>query len=73
MHFIAKCHSMFSVLSSGVRLLLIGLRNALMMDSYIFYIVYKLIHFSLLLNPIIQKMGSTPNILCPRRKEQNES
>ena len=37
---------MFSVLKSGVKLLLIGLRNALM-NSYIFSILYKRIHFSL--------------------------
>ena len=35
---------MFSVLISGVKFLLIGLRNALM-GSYIFSILYKRIHF----------------------------
>ena len=34
---------------------------------------YKLIHFSLLLNPAIERMGKTPNILHPRRMEQVES
>ena len=66
---------MFSVLISGVKFLLIGLRNALM-DSYIFSILYKRIHFSLPLNPAIQYTewaGSTPNILCPRCKEQKKS
>ena len=62
----------FSALISGVKLLLIGLRNALM-DSYIFSILYKLIHFSFPLNPEIHRMGSAPNILCPRYKEQKES
>ena len=33
----------------------------------------KLIHFSLLLNPAIQRMGKTPNILHPRRMDQDES
>ena len=47
---------MFSVLISGVKFLLIGLRNALM-DSYIFSILYKRIHFSLPLNPAIHRMG----------------
>ena len=40
---------------------------------YIYSIWYKLIHFSLLLNPAIQRMGNTPNILHPRRMEQVES
>ena len=33
---------------------------------------YKLIHFSPLLNPAIQRMGNTLNNLCPRCREQNE-
>ena len=61
-----------SALISGVKLLLIGLRNALVDDSYIFSILYKLIHFSLPLNTAIHQMGNTPNILCPRCKEQKE-
>ena len=63
---------MFSILISGVNLLLIGLRNALI-NSYIFSILYKLIHFSFPLNPEIHRMGSAPNILCPRSIEQKES
>ena len=43
------------------------------MESYIFSILYKLIHFSHLLNPAIHRMGNTPNIMCPRCKGQNES
>ena len=43
---------MLSVLIYGVKLLLIGLRNALM-DSYIFSLLYKRVHFSLQLNPAI--------------------
>ena len=47
------------------------------MDSYTFFILYKLIHFSLPLNHEIRSMGNTPNILCPRclrvNKEQKES
>ena len=43
------------------------------MDSYMFSILYKLIRFSLLLNPAINRMGNTSNILCPRCKEQKES
>ena len=34
---------------------------------------YKLIHFSLLLNPAIQRMGNTHNNLHPRCMEQDES
>ena len=62
----------FSVLISAVKILLIGLRNA-MTDSYIFSILYKLIHFSLPLNAAMHRKGNAPNILCPRCKEQNES
>ena len=40
---------------------------------YIFSIWYKLILYSLPLNPAIHKMGNAPNILCPRRKEKKES
>ena len=40
---------------------------------YIYSIWYKLTHFSLLLNPAIQRMGSTPNIMDPRGMEQVES
>ena len=40
---------------------------------YIYSIWYKLIHLSLLLNPAIQRMGNTPNILHPRCMEQVES
>ena len=42
------------------------------MASYIFSILYKLIYFSLPLNPGIHRMGNTPNTLCPRCKEQKE-
>ena len=64
--------TILSVLISGVKLLLIGLRNALM-DNYIFSILYKLIHFSHTLNPAIHRMGNVPNILCPRCKKQKDS
>ena len=47
-------------------------RNALI-DSYIFSIWYKLIYFSVPLNPATHKMGNAPNILCPKCKEQEES
>ena len=57
---------------SGVKILLIGLINALM-DNNIFSILYKLIHFFLHLNPAIHRMGNAPNILCPRCKEQKDS
>ena len=42
-------------------------------DGYIFSIWYKLIHFSLPLNPAIHKMGNSPNTLCPRCKESDET
>ena len=63
---------MLSVLISGLKLLLIGFRCALM-DSYLLYILYKLIHFSLPLNPIIHRMDNVANILCSRCKEQKDS
>ena len=43
------------------------------MYVYIYSIWYKLIHFSLLLNLAVQRMGNTPNILHPSRTEQVES
>ena len=43
------------------------------MDSYIFSILYKLINFSLPLNPAIHRMGNAPNIMCLASKEQKES
>ena len=52
---------MFSVLVSEVKLLLIGLRNN-PDGSYIFSIFYKLIHFSLPLNPAI-------HLGCKEQKE----
>ena len=65
--------TIFSVLMYiWCKLLLISFRNALM-DSYIFCVLYKIINFSLPLNPAIHRMGNTPNILCPRCKEQKES
>ena len=59
--------TIFSVLISGVNLLLIGLRKA-WMDRYICSILYKLIHFFLPLNPAIHRMDNASNILCPRCK-----
>ena len=64
--------TVFSVLIYGVKHFLIGLRNALM-DSCLFSIRNKLIHFSLPLNPAIHWMGIPPNILCPRCRKQEES
>ena len=49
-------NTIISILVSEVKLLLTGLRNALM-DSYIFSVLYKRIHFSLPLNPAIHRMG----------------
>ena len=43
------------------------------MDSYIFSILYKFIHFPLPLNPAIHIMGDTPNILRLGCKEQRFS
>ena len=40
---------------------------------YIYSIRYRLIYFSLLLSPAIQRMGNTPNILHTRCREQDES
>ena len=48
-------------------------RNIYVHPWYIYSIWYKLINFSLLLNPAIQRMGNTHNILHPRRMEQDES
>ena len=60
-------NTIFSVLISGGKPLLIGLRNALM------YRLILYIHFFLPLNSAIHRMGNAPNILCPRCKEQKES
>ena len=49
-------NTIISILVPEVKLLLTGLRNALM-DSYIFSVLYKRIHFSLPLNPAIHRMG----------------
>ena len=62
-------NTVFSVLISGVKILLIGLRNAVI-DSYIFSTLYKRFYFSLPLNPAIHRMGITPYILWPICKEQ---
>ena len=55
-------NTVFSVLISGVKILLIGLRNAVI-DNYIFSTLYKRFYFSLPLNPAIHRMGITPYIL----------
>ena len=64
--------TIFLVLIYGVKLFLVGLRNA-PIDSYIFSVWYKLIHFSVPLNPTIHRMRIASNILCRRCKEQEES
>ena len=51
----------------------LGHRVYMIEYMYIYSIWYKRIHFSLLLNPPIQRMGNTPNILHPRCMEQDES
>ena len=35
------------------------------LNGYIFSVWYKLIHFSLPLNPVIHRMGNAAKILCP--------
>ena len=60
-------NTILSFLISGVKLLLIGLRHALI-GSFIFSIFYKLIHFSLPLNPAKHRMGNAPNISVPHVK-----
>ena len=62
----------YGQMPAGVKLLLIGLINTLI-DSYIFSIWYKLIYFSLPLNPAIHRMNNAPNIQCPKCKESKES
>ena len=42
-------------------------------NGYIFSIWYKIIHFSVPLNPALHRMGKNPNSLCPRCKEREES
>ena len=64
--------TIFSVLISGLKNFMNGLRNTLT-DKYVLFIWYKHIYFSLPLNPAIHRMGNTPNILCPRCKGQEES
>ena len=41
-------------------------------DGYIVSIWQKFIHFCLPLNPGIHKMDNSPNIICPRCREQDE-
>ena len=38
-------------------------------DGYVVSIWYKCIHFPLLLNPAIHRMGNSQNILCPSCRE----
>ena len=63
-------YPIFSVLIFGVKILLIGLRNALIDSWYIFYLIKN---YSFLSNPVIQEMDKAPNILCPRCKEEEGS
>ena len=63
--------TIFTVLISGVKLFLIGLRNALM-DSYILSIWYKIINLSLSVNLVIHRAGNETNILCSRCKRTRE-
>ena len=41
-------------------------------DGYIFSVWYKLIHFSLPLNPAIHRMGNAAKILCPSPDVENK-
>ena len=43
-----------------------------LMDSHIFSVWYKLIQFSLPLNPAIHRMGNTAKILCPSPDVENK-
>ena len=61
-----------SVLKFGVRLLLIVSINALMDTCFLSGTNFS-IHFSFPLNLAIHRIGSAPNILCPRCKEQKDS
>ena len=40
------------------------------MDSFIFSVLYELIHFLFTLNPAVHRMGNASNVLCARCKEQ---
>ena len=40
------------------------------MDSFIFSVLYELIHFLFTLNPAVHRMGNASNVLCARYKEQ---
>ena len=44
----------------------------MLMDSYIFSILHKVIEFSLPLNPAIHRMDNAPNILCLGCEKQKE-
>ena len=49
------------------------LANLSLVKTFSLISATELIHFSLPLNSAIHRMGNTPNILCPRCKEQEES
>ena len=67
-------NTIFSVLILGVKIFVVGWRNALLDSSYLYIpIWYKLISFYFLLNLTIYRMGNAPNILCPIWKEQKQS
>ena len=64
--------TIFSVLNSAVKLLLISLSNA-HMDIYLLSGTNFPIHFSLSLKDAMHRMGNALNILRPKCKEQEES
>ena len=65
-------NTLFSPPIHRAKVLPTGLKNVPMV-IYIFSIWYKLIHFSLPLNPALYRMGTNPDSLCPRCKEREES
>ena len=57
-------------LDIGRNFLLIGLSNIMMV---VFFLSGINLSIFLPLNPVIYRIGNTPNILCPRCKKQDES
>ena len=62
--------TIFSVMIYGENVLVIGLLNIPVVILFLSGINLSIL---LPLNPAIYRIGNTPNILCPRCKEQDES
>ena len=63
-------NTLFSPPIHRAKVLPTGLKNVPMV-IYIFSIWYKLIHFSLPLNPALHRMGTNPDSLCQAKNKKN--